>query len=135
MSDVLTPQQRRKCMSRIRGRDTKPEMVVRSLVHSLGYRYRLHVAKLAGTPDLVFPKYRKVIFVHGCFWHRHNCSKGRPVPATNTEFWERKFTENKDRDVMAIKTLEQDGWGVLVIWECEARVRDKLTERVLAFLG
>ena len=105
-------------MASIRGRNTRPEMALRKALHRLGFRYRLHDRKLPGHPDLVFPKYRAVIFVHGCFWHRHSGCRYATNPATNTEFWERKFRENVERDERNISKLRNQGWRVAVIWEC-----------------
>lgn len=121
-------------MSAIRGKDTKPEMIVRRLVHSLGYRYRLHVRELPGVPDLVFPTRKKVIFVHGCFWHRHNCRLGRPRPKTRHEFWEEKLEGNRRRDAKHRRELRALGWQVLTVWQCQTADPDKLAERVLRFL-
>jgi DNA mismatch endonuclease, patch repair protein len=118
MADVLTPEQRKLNMSRIRSRDTKPEMVVRSLVHAMGFRYRLHSKKLPGTPDLVFPKHHKIIFVHGCFFHMHDCHYGKVVPKTNEEFWKVKREGNKARDAENLKGLDDAGWKILIVWEC-----------------
>jgi DNA mismatch endonuclease, patch repair protein len=134
MPDVLTPEQRRYCMSRIRCKNTKPEMIVRRLVHALGYRYRLHVRDLPGSPDLVLPSRRKVIFVHGCFWHRHRCKYGRPQPETRRDFWEAKLGRNKERDQQNRRVLRQLGWDVLVVWECQTRRPETLIEPILAFL-
>ncbi len=134
MADVLTPEQRRFCMSRIKGRDTKPELAVRKLVHALGYRYRLHVRSLPGSPDLVFSSRRKVILVHGCFWHRHNCRYGRVMPATRRAFWKSKLEGNRERDGKNRRLLRKEGWGVLVVWECQTRKTEWLLERILAFL-
>jgi DNA mismatch endonuclease (patch repair protein) len=122
-------------MSRIRGKDTNPEMEVRRLVYSLGYRYRLHVRDLPGCPDLVFPGRRKVIFVHGCFWHRHSCRKGRSMPATRRAFWKTKFKENRKRDRRFRRALRTQGWDVLVVWGCHLRDPEKLTGRLISFLG
>jgi DNA mismatch endonuclease (patch repair protein) len=133
MTDVLTPEQRKRCMSRIRGKDTKPEMVVRRLVHAMGYRYRLHQKDLPGKPDLVFPCLKKVIFVHGCFWHVHNCRYGRVKPATNAEFWESKRSGNRERDARNRRHLTQLGWQALVIWECQVARKDT-AERIRRFL-
>ena len=91
--DVLTPEQRQRCMASISGKNTKPELIVRKLLHSLGYRYRLHYSNLPGKPDLVFPGKRKVIFIHGCFWHRHDCKKGKSLPANNAVFWQKKLSD------------------------------------------
>ena len=106
-------------MSRIRSRDTKPEMVVRRLLHSLGHRYRLHRKGLPGKPDIVLPKYRTVIFVHGCFWHRHPGCKYAYTPKSRLEFWNKKFDENVRRDRENKKALRKLGWKVIVVWECE----------------
>jgi DNA mismatch endonuclease (patch repair protein) len=132
--DVLTPNQRSYCMSRIRGRDTKPEMVVRRLVHALGFRFRLHRRDLLGIPDLVLPKHRKLIFVHGCFWHMHSCRYGSVVPKTNAEFWNKKRLGNVARDDRNLRQLRRDGWRVLVVWECETREPEKLLPRLVKFL-
>lgn len=118
MTDVLTPDQRRFNMSRIRSRNTRPEMIVRSLIHRMGYRYRLHRKNLPGSPDLVFPGRRKIIFVHGCFFHMHDCPYGQVVPKTNAEFWRIKRLANVQRDKKNIAALEREGWAVETIWEC-----------------
>jgi len=135
MTDVLTQEQRAYCMSRIRGKDTKPELVVRRLVFAMGYRYRLHVRKLPGCPDLVFPRFRKVIFVHGCFWHRHDCSYGRPFPATRPEFWRRKFAATVQHDEAVLREVAELGWETLVVWECKTRSPDTLVDTLAAYLG
>lgn len=135
MTDVLTKEQRQYCMSRIQGKDTKPEMIVRKLVHAMGYRYRLHDKRLPGKPDLVFPGRKKVIFVHGCFWHRHNCKYGNVVPKTRAEFWKEKLDKNKVRDIKNIQKLNDMGWGVLVIWECETRSMEKIEKLVIKIPG
>jgi DNA mismatch endonuclease, patch repair protein len=119
MTDVHTKSQRSFNMSRIKGKDTKPELIVRSFVHRLGYRFRLHCKNLPGKPDIVLPRHKKIIFVHGCFWHMHNCKKGRVKPATRTQFWENKRTGNKERDRWNIRALKKLGWDVLVVWECQ----------------
>ena len=121
-------------MSAIRNKNTKPEMIVRRLVHSLGYRYRLHGIGLPGKPDLIFPSRRKVIFVHGCFWHRHSCSKGRSMPSTRAKFWREKLDENKERDRKNVRKLRKEGWKVLVIWECQTRNTEKLISKLRKFL-
>jgi DNA mismatch endonuclease, patch repair protein len=120
MVDVHTPEQRSFNMSRIRGRDTKPELKLRRGLHALGFRYRLHRRDLPGRPDLVFPAYRAVIFVHGCFWHGHDCPMCR-LPATRPDFWETKIHSNRDRDRRAVRELAAAGWRVLVVWECALR--------------
>jgi DNA mismatch endonuclease, patch repair protein len=119
-------------MSAIRSKDMRPELAVRQLVHSLGYRYRLHRRTLPGTPDLVFPVRRKIIFVHGCFWHGHICKLGH-VPRSNLNYWGPKLERNRARDEKSLKGLRADGWEVLVIWECET-TRPNLKKRVLNFL-
>jgi DNA mismatch endonuclease (patch repair protein) len=121
-------------MSAIRGAHTKPEMIVRSLAHRLGYRFRLHRRDLPGKPDLVFPAQRKVIFVHGCFWHMHDCRYGSVTPATNAEFWQNKRMSNVERDARHLKSLRQDGWRVLIVWECETREPEKLERKLDKFL-
>lgn len=126
MSDVHTPEQRSRNMAAIRGGNTKPEMRVRSLLHALGYRFRLHRKDLPGKPDIVLPKYRTVIFVHGCFWHCHDCRYGRVVPATRAEFWSAKRAGNVARDTRRWEELENAGWRVETIWECETRNEDVL---------
>lgn len=135
MTDVFSQPKRSEIMRAVRGRDTKPEMAVRKIVHGLGFRYRLHVRALAGCPDLVFPALRKVIFVHGCFWHRHNCSNGRSMPASRVEYWQRKFDRNRERDRRARKALRKDGWEVMVVWECQLKRPLRLTQRLKEFLG
>jgi DNA mismatch endonuclease (patch repair protein) len=134
MTDVHTVEQRRRNMSAIKGKNTKPEMVVRQLVHSLGYRYRLHRKDLPGKPDLVFPSRLKIIEVYGCYWHMHDCPYGRVVPKTNTEFWQTKRLSNVTRDAKNSEELAKQGWRVLIIWECEVKDTDKLRERVTEFL-
>lgn len=121
-------------MAGIPSKDTKPEIIVRKLAHGLGYRYRLHDRKLPGSPDLVFPSRRKVIFVHGCFWHRHSGCRLAYFPRSNIEFWQTKFDTNVQRDKRVIKKLEETGWDVLVIWECETREANALTSHLIGFL-
>lgn len=136
MADNLTPEQRALCMSRVRGRDTKPELIVRKMLHAIGYRYRLHVASLLGTPDLVFPSRHKVVFIHGCYWHRHNCRRGRVRAGTNPEFWGEKLKGNVLRDRRVCRGLRNLGWEVLVVWECQTgpRNREWLLDRLVCFL-
>ncbi len=130
MTDVHTPQQRSHNMSRIKGRDTQPEMRVRKLLHGMGFRYRLHVADLPGKPDLVFPRAQAVLFVHGCFWHMHSCKYGKPAPVTNKSFWAEKRRSNVDRDKRNRRRLRADGWKVFEIWECQTRGNDALLSRL-----
>ena len=133
MVDNLSPEERSRLMSRIRGKDTKPEMVVRRLVHRLGYRFRLHRRDLPGSPDLVFPGKRKVIFVHGCYWHRHDCKKAT-TPKSNVEFWQKKFDDNITRDVKNVESLTDLGWETLIVWQCEAEEHTGLADRLITFL-
>ena len=119
MTDVLTREQRSRNMAAIRGKNTKPEMRVRSILHFLGYRFRLHRKDIPGKPDIVLPKHRTVIFVHGCFWHCHDCRFGRVVPATRPGFWAVKRADNVKRDQRNFTSLEERGWRVIIIWECE----------------
>lgn len=137
MVDVLTPDQRSYNMSRIRSQDTRPEMIVRSLVHGMKYRYGLHKKDLPGTPDLVFRSRRKVIFVHGCFYHMHDCLNGRVVPKTNVEFWDTKRRANVERDVRNLVALKKAGWKVLCVWECmtKPKKRPELTKVLTKFLA
>lgn len=126
MTDVLLPEQRRHNMSRIRGKDTKPEVIVRRELHSAGLRYRLHVRALPGTPDLVFPKHGAVVFVHGCFWHGHAGCPLFTLPKTREQFWRSKLLANARRDHEAVEALKAAGWRVLTIWECALKGPRKL---------
>ncbi|WP_083793224.1 very short patch repair endonuclease [Pseudovibrio sp. JE062] len=123
--DVLTPQQRQKNMRSIRGRKTKPERIIALGLHSRGYRYRLNVKSLQGSPDLVFRKHHAIIFVHGCFWHGHDCHLFK-VPATRTKFWLEKVDTNKCRDLRNVQNLLNQGWRILIVWECALRGRSRL---------
>lgn len=131
MPDVLTPKQRSYCMSRIRSKDTKPERLVRSGLFALGLRYRLHQRSLAGCPDLVFSKYRAVIFVHGCLWHRHECALFR-WPKTNARFWRKKISRNFSNDARNLRKLRVAGWRVLTVWECTLRKKNDAERQKLA---
>ncbi|MBN1515074.1 DNA mismatch endonuclease Vsr [Candidatus Sumerlaeota bacterium] len=131
--DPLTPSERSERMSRIRNANTKPEMTVRRLVHGMGYRYRLHARDLPGKPDLVFRSRKKVIFVHGCFWHQHGCRQYRQ-PRTKRSFWEPKLAKNKVRDAAIKWELRKRGWGVMVIWECQVGKESVLRSRIKRFL-
>lgn len=134
VADKITPARRSENMRRIKSKGMKPEMVVRRLVHGLGYRYRLHRKDLPGKPDLVFGPRRSVIFVHGCFWHQHECRDGR-VPSSNRDYWEPKLARNVERDRKTRQELEAAGWRVLVVWECEIKDEATLADRLVAFLG
>jgi DNA mismatch endonuclease (patch repair protein) len=130
-----TPEARRRIMRAIKSQDTAPELFVRRLSHSMGYRFRLNRKDLPGTPGLAFPGVRKAIFVHGCFWHSHDCGKGARVPKQNRRYWKKKLTRNTERDGAAQEALTALGWKVTVFWECELQ-NQKLTERRLReFLG
>lgn len=122
-------------MSRVKAKDTKPELRVRRSAHGLGYRYRLHRRDLPGSPDLVFPGRRKALFVHGCFWHRHQGCRKTTMPKTRAKFWQRKFDDNVRRDERVIAALRELGWDVLVVWECETLDEDLLRRTLLEFLG
>lgn len=132
--DSLTPAERSERMSRIKGKNTKPELMVRSLVHRMGYRYRLHRKGLPGRPDLVFAKRRKVIFVHGCFWHRHEGCRLARLPKSRLDFWRPKLEANAKRDKEVELRLAELGWKVLTIWECEVKEEAALASRIKAFL-
>lgn len=134
--DTLTPLERSERMSKVRSTDTAPEMLVRRLVHSMGYRYRLHRKDIPGTPDLVFPGRRKVIFVHGCFWHRHDdpaCRLAR-LPKSRLEFWLPKLSANAERDARTQARLEELGWRVMTIWECQVKDTEALKRNISGFL-
>lgn len=131
LADRLTPERRSWLMSRVSGKNTKPEIAVRQVAHAMGLRFRLHRKDLPGRPDLVLPKHRLAVFVHGCFWHRHHgCSKAS-MPKTRAEFWSEKFDANVRRDHEAQRQLEEQGWRVGVIWECETRDRGSLRCKLL----
>lgn len=133
--DHLTPVQRSAHMSRVRRADTKPERIVRRLLHHLGYRFRLQWKSAPGRPDIAFPPRRKIIFVHGCFWHRHEGCRRATTPATRMEFWTAKFERNKARDARDLEQAVDQGWDPLVIWECELRDAADLESRLTSFLG
>ena len=133
--DKLSAERRSSNMRRIRSKDTNPELALRSLIHRLGYRFRLHRRNLPGRPDIVFPGRKKVIFAHGCFWHQHRgCREGR-MPGSRLEYWGPKLKRNQVRDAENQTRLEEQGWGVLVIWECGLKDRKSLTKTLRRFLG
>lgn len=134
MTDPRDREDRSRLMRRVKQRNTKPEMLVRSLLHRLGYRFSLHRKDLPGTPDIVFPKRRLVLFVHGCFWHRHDCRRGR-LPKTHLEYWEPKLAANKARDQRKELELTEHGWRVATVWECELDDMQTLSERLIALLS
>lgn len=121
-------------MRAVKSKDTAPEMTVRCVLHGLGYRYRLHRRDLPGCPDLVFVRRRKVILIHGCFWHGHQCARGARAPKTNAAYWTAKIARNRRRDKATTKQLRQSGWDVQVVWECELRNLEQLTKRMQRFL-
>jgi DNA mismatch endonuclease (patch repair protein) len=132
--DTISREYRSEIMSRVKAKNTKPEMVVRRMLHAAGYRYRLHARDLPGKPDLVFPGRRKVVFINGCFWHRHrDCAHAR-LPKSRTEFWTDKLERNRERDERNVEALREQGWDVLTVWECEVRDLAAIMPRVVAFL-
>lgn len=133
MADRFTGSERSAVMRAVKSRDTKPEMVVRRAAHALGYRFRLHRKDLPGSPDLAFPRFKKAIFVHGCFWHGHDCARGARKPKTNAAYWEQKIARNKARDARVRGELAALGWESLTIWECELK-RGSLADPLKYFL-
>lgn len=133
-SDVFSPAKRSQVMAAVKGKNTKPEMIVRRTAHRLGYRFRLHRKDLPGAPDLVFPGRKAAIFVHGCFWHGHDCPRGARKPKQNAEYWTAKIARNRARDAAALAALAEQGWRTLVIWECELKEAAALPARLRAFL-
>ena len=134
MTDIVDRDKRSEIMSRIRGRDTEPEMIVRRIAHGLDFRFRLHRRDLPGSPDLVFPRHRAVVMVHGCFWHRHPGCKYAYNPKTRVRFWEDKFEGNVVRDRRNETALDELGWRVMVVWECETRDQEAVAERIIGYL-
>jgi len=132
--DSLSPERRSWNMSQIRAKDTRPERLVRSLLHSLGYRFRLNRKDVPGRPDIVLPKYRTAIYVHGCFWHRHGGCSLAYTPKTNLEFWSKKFGRNEERDAEVAAALKEAGWKQVVVWECETRDKAALARRLKSSL-
>ncbi|MGI8545219.1 MAG: very short patch repair endonuclease [Aridibacter sp.] len=135
MADNLTAEQRKRNMTAIKSRHTKPEIIVRSIIHRLGFRFRLHDKKLPGKPDIVLNRHKKIILVHGCFWHMHDCKRGNVTPKTNTEYWQKKRFKNVERDSQNLTAYKKEGWKVLTIWECEIKDLDKLKNKLLKFLN
>ena len=134
MTDIFDPEKRSEIMSRIRGRDTKPELIVRRIAHGLGFRFRLHRKDLPGRPDIVFPRHQAVIVVHGCFWHRHPGCKRASSPKTRVRYWQNKFEDNVVRDKRNETALRDLGWKVMVIWECETKDHEAVAARIESFL-
>lgn len=135
MTDKFDPEKRSEIMSCIKGKDTKPEKIVRSLLHKMGYRFRLHVKELPGKPDIVLPRHKKIILVHGCFWHGHLNCKRASRPANNSEFWNRKIDSNIARDEENLKKLRCQGWEVLVVWQCQTGDIEALRKKLIKFMG
>lgn len=133
MTDRLDPANRRRLMQAVKGKDTAPELAVRSLLHRLGYRFRLHRRDLPGTPDIVLPGRRVAIFVHGCYWHGHGCRIGR-LPKSRLDYWGPKIDANRARDARKEAALAAAGWRVLVVWQCEIKDEENLAERLVRFL-
>lgn len=133
MADTWTKGQRSRVMSRVKNKNTTPEVQVRSMLHRMGYRFRLHRRDLPGAPDVVLPRDRKTIFVHGCFWHNHDCPRGKR-PSTRTEFWNPKLDANVERDRANREALEEDGWQVLIVWECELKDSETVREKLRHFM-
>jgi len=134
MTDMVSAERRSQIMARIRSTDTTPELAVRRLLHRMGYRFRLHVSKLPGRPDIVLPKYRTVVLVHGCFWHGHRCKDGRR-PKSNTDYWNKKLDRNRERDKRNRNLLRKAGWKPVVIWECQCTDEERLEKIITKALG
>ena len=132
--DTVSPEKRSWMMSQIKGKNTRPEKIVRSMLHAMGFRFRLQRKDLPGKPDIVLPKYRAVIFVHGCFWHRHDCKVGSRLPKSNIDYWLPKLERNQARDMEHREALENSGWNVLVVWECMVYDTDALASALKKFL-
>lgn len=135
MTDHLTPEARSQHMARVKNRNTKPELIVRHLLHTMGYRFRLHRKDLPGSPDIVLPRHRKVVFTHGCFWHGHAGCRRAGRPTSNRAFWDKKIDRNIERDEIAVMALRASGWQVLVVWECETRDRESLSHVLAEFMS
>jgi DNA mismatch endonuclease, patch repair protein len=132
--DHLSPKRRSWLMAQVKGRNTAPELVVRRMLHALGYRYRLHRKDLPGNPDIVFGPRKKAVFIHGCFWHGHRCRRGK-LPKSNASFWKVKIKKNKLRDRRNIRRLRAAGWGALTVWQCQLKDVPKVRKRIIDFLG
>ncbi len=135
ITDIYNKEKRSDIMSRIRGRETKPEELVRKFLFSKGFRYRINDKRYLGKPDIVIPKYRAIIFIHGCFWHGHENCKASKLPETNTDFWKNKISDNKARDQKNIEKLRNEGWNVILIWQCEIKNKTNREKRMELLLG
>jgi DNA mismatch endonuclease (patch repair protein) len=133
--DKISKEKRSKNMSKIRSKNTKPELLVRSIIHQMGYRFRLHVPDLPGKPDIVLPRHRKIIFVHGCFWHQHKNCKIAHKPKSRISYWQPKLNANKKRHRKHMRTLKSLGWNCIVVWECETKNLNKMKAKLQEFLG
>ncbi|WP_428414975.1 very short patch repair endonuclease [Pararhizobium sp.] len=132
---MMVDEVRSRTMRAVRSKDTKPELTVRRLIHSLGFRFRLHRKDLPGSPDLVFPGRKKVIFVHGCFWHGHDCARGARKPKSNGDYWINKVARNRERDQQTERLLSDAGWQICVVWECELKDAEALRRKLSSFLA
>lgn len=130
-----TPEVRRRTMQAVKSKDTAPEIAVRRVAHGMGYRFRLHRQDLPGRPDLVFPRFHKALFVHGCFWHGHDCVRGARAPKAHAEYWRQKIARNRARDAVSVKALEAKGWRVAIIWECHLRDPAAIRKMLSSFLN
>ena len=135
MPDTVSSATRSRIMSKIKSKDTKPEILVRRLLHGLGYRYRLHRTDLPGRPDLVFPSRRKIVFVNGCFWHNHRRCVKSHIPADNREYWLSKLIRTRERDERNLSLLKQEGWDVTIVWECQMKDMEGVAEQLIDFLA
>lgn len=135
MADSVLPGRRSWIMAQIKGKDTLPELAVRSMAHRMGFRFRLHVSGLPGKPDLVFPRLGRAVLVQGCFWHGHRCREGRRVPKSNRDYWIGKIAANKARDARTRRKLRRAGWAVLVVWECHLKSPERVRSMLWAFLS
>jgi len=133
--DMMVDAMRSRTMRAVKSKDTRPELMVRSLIHGLGYRFRLHRRDLPGTPDLAFPSRRLALFVHGCFWHGHDCKRGARMPKANNGYWVAKIDRNRQRDREAQLALESMGWGSCILWECELRDQENLRAKVIELMS
>jgi DNA mismatch endonuclease (patch repair protein) len=134
MADTITPEKRSEIMGRVRGKNTGPEVAVRKMLHRMGYRFRLHVKTLPGTPDIVLPRHHKAVLVHGCFWHGHKGCPRAKLPTTRTDFWAEKILKNKHRDAGVVAQLSRMGYSILIVWTCELRRPDALSKRLEEFM-
>jgi len=133
--DVFEPDKRSEIMRRVKSTDTKPEIAVRKMIHAMGFRFRLHRKDLPGRPDIVLPRHKKAVLVHGCFWHGHDCPAGRKTPKSNTGYWNQKLQRNSLRDAENLAKLKALGWDVLILWECEISHRENMRRQLEKFLG